>query len=296
MTKTVRFLAICMIGAAFAAPPVVKAQTYRTFDYPGATLTALLGGPNPQGTSVGFYVDTAGVTHGFILDSHGVFTSLDPPGSTLTTPNFITPQRVIVGAYNDAMNISHGFVLDGGKYATIDFPGAAGTTLTGLNPAGDMSGFSCSDAACGSTGATSINHSFVRSKAGGFTGFDPPGATGSQASTITPAGKVVGAYVDNAGVTHGYVFYKGAFSTTDFPGATFTFNGGVNPESSIIGAYRVGTVQHSFLLSHGTFVSFDPPGSTLSDATGISPNGTIVGLYQDSAGVIHGFIRSPEGI
>ena len=57
-----------------------------------------LGGPNSW----------IGILHGFTLDSHGVFTSFDPPGSTLTTPNFISPQGVIVGAYNDAGNVSHG--------------------------------------------------------------------------------------------------------------------------------------------------------------------------------------------
>lgn len=293
MTKTVRFLAILTIGAAFAAS-VAKAQIYKTIDYPGAIATVLLGGPNPQGTSVGSYVDTSGVTHGFMLSVNGEFTPVDPPGTTLTTPNFISPEGVIVGAYNDAANISHGFVLDGGRYTTVDFPGAAGTTLNGLNPSGEMSGFLCSDAACGSTGSNSTNHSFVVSKAGVFTSFDPPGAVSSSATNNTPSGEVFGAYIDGAGVEHGYVLYHGTFTTTDFPGATFTFNGGANPEGDVIGAYRVGNAQHSFLLRHGVFTSFDPPGSTLSDATGINSAGVIVGLYQDSGGVIHGFILSPQ--
>ncbi len=293
MIEIVRFLGICTIGAAFAAS-VATAQTYKTIDYPGVTATVLLGGPNPQSTSVGSYVDGSGVTHGLTLASKGVFTSIDPPDATLTTPNFISPQGIIVGAYNDAANVSHGFVLNGARYTTVDFPSAAGTTLTGLNPSGEMSGFSCSDPACGSTGANSTNHSFVVSQAGVFTNFDPAGAVSSTASNITPSGEVVGAYVDSAGVEHGYVWYQGNFTTTDFPGASFTFNGGANPEGDVIGAYRVGSAQHSFLLSHGVFTSFDPPGSTLSDATGINPGGIIVGLYQDSAGVIHGFIRLPK--
>jgi hypothetical protein len=294
MINVLRFLAICMIGTAFATSSIASAQTYTTIDYPGATLTFLLGGPNPKGTSVGQYNDTSGVAHGFTFDSRGVFTSFDPPGSTSTTPNFINPKGVIVGSYNDAANVSHGFVLDKGQYTTIDFPGAAGTTLTGLNPSGVMSGFTCSDPACGSTGAPSINHSFIVSKAGSFSTFDPPNATGgSQTSTITPSGEVVGAYTDGSGVRHGYVLYHGMFFTTNFPGATFTFDGGVNPEGNIVGAYRNGSVQHSFLLSGGVFTSFDPPGAVASDATGINPAGIIVGLYLDSAGALHGFIRKP---
>src|SRR5271165_714708 len=175
MTRTFRFLAICTVGVALATWSIAWAQSYTTIDYPGAIATTLNGGPNPPGTSVGSWTDTGGVTHGFTLTKKGVFTSFDPTGSTLTTPNFISPQKVIVGAFNDAGGVSHGFILDGGNYTTLDFPGAAGTTLSGLNPSGELSGFSCSDPACGTTGKPSTNHSFVVSKKGVFTSFDPPG-------------------------------------------------------------------------------------------------------------------------
>jgi hypothetical protein len=142
MIKVFRFVAMCAIGVAFSTLSIALAQTYTTIDFPGAAATSLNGGPNPQGTSVGSWTDPGGVTHGFTLTKKGVFTSFDPPGSTLTTPNFISPQGTIVGAYNDSGNVSHGFILNGGKYTTLDFPGAAGTTLSGLNPSGELSGFS----------------------------------------------------------------------------------------------------------------------------------------------------------
>jgi hypothetical protein len=107
------------------------------------------GGPNPEGTNIGSYT-TSGVTHGFVLKK-GVFTSFDPPGSTSTTPNWISPQGVIVGGYIDASGANHGFILEGGKYTTVDFPGAAGTILTSLNPSGQMSGESCAAASCSTT-------------------------------------------------------------------------------------------------------------------------------------------------
>ena len=293
MTKVFRFLAICTISVAFVS--IASAQSYKTIDFPGAIATTLNGGPNPQGTSVGSYTDTSGVTHGFTLTKGGVFTSFDPPGSTLTIPNFISPQGAIVGGYLDASGVSHGFVLNGGKYTTVDFSGAAGTTLTGLNPSGEMSGFSCSDPACGNTGAPNTSHSFVASKKGVFTSFDPPGAISSTASTVNPAGAVAGAYTDNAGNTHGYLFDHGNFTTIDFPGAIFTFGGGGNAEGGIVGEYvDTALVAHSFLLSKGVFTSFDPPGTVgLSDASGINPGGVIVGIYEDAAAVFHGYIRTP---
>ena len=113
MITVFRFVKMCTILVAFATLSIAWAQTYTTIDYPGATATTLNGGPDPQGTAVGSWTDTGGVTHGFTLTKKGVFTSFDPPGSTLTTPNFISPQKIIVGGYNDSGNVAHGFILDG---------------------------------------------------------------------------------------------------------------------------------------------------------------------------------------
>jgi hypothetical protein len=289
MLKMVRLLVTCAISAVLMSA-IASAQTYTTVDYPGATTTVLAGGPNPQGTSVGFYIDTTGAQHGFTLNRSGVFTAFDPPGSTATTPNYITPQGTIVGGYVNASGVSQGFVLSGGQYQTIDFPGAAGTQLTGLNPSGEYTGFSCTDPAC----ATPPFQSFTLSKQGVFTGFNPPGATSSTASTVNPAGAIVGSWTDSAGTTHGYLLYHSSYVTIDYPGSIFTFAGGNNANGAIVGAWRdTANVLHSFLLNRGVFTGFDPPGSTLSDATGINPEGIIVGFYVDSAGVAHGYIRTP---
>jgi len=290
MIRVLRFVAVCAITVVFATLSIAWAQTYTLVDYPGAASTTLNGGPNPQGTAVGSWVDASGVTHGFTFTKKGVFTSFDPPGSTSTTPNFISPQGDIVGSYVDSGNVSHGFILSGGKYTTLDFPGAAGTVLTGINPSGELSGFSCVVASC----ATSPFHSFTVSKKGVFTSFEPSGATSSTASTVSPSGAVVGAYTDSGGVTHGYLLFHGTYATDDFPGSIFTFNGGGNPEGDIAGIYiDTAGAGHGFLLSNGVYTSFDYPGASLTEGTGINAGGVIVGLYTDSAGVAHGFVRTP---
>src|SRR6516165_11355489 len=191
MTTASRFLAMGAISVALATSSIASAQTYTTIDFPGAVSTTLNGGPNPEGTNIGSYTDTGGITHGFMLKK-GVFTSFDPPGSVGTTPNWISPQGVIVGSFIDAGGASHGFILSGGTYTTLDFPGAAGTVLTSNNPSGQLSGFSCVVASC----ASGVLHSFLVSKQGAFTSFDPPGAVSSQANTVNPSGKVFGAYTD----------------------------------------------------------------------------------------------------
>ena len=129
MTTASRFLAMGAISVALATSSIASAQTYTTIDFPGAVSTTLNGGPNPEGTNIGSYTDTGGITHGFMLKK-GAFTSFDPPGSVGTTPNWISPQGVIVGSFIVASGASHGFILSGGTYTTLDFPGAAGTVLT----------------------------------------------------------------------------------------------------------------------------------------------------------------------
>ena len=299
MTKILRFLAICTIGIAFAVSSIAWAQTYTPVNYPGAALTELIGGPNPQGTSVGGYTLTAGgALHGFTLRD-GVFTPFDPPGSTFTTVNYINPRGDIVGAYVDASGVSHGFVLSGGNYTTVDYPGAAGTTLSSVNPSGEMSGATCSDPACGVFAATNVTHSFLVSKKGVFSAtFDPPGATGSTTSVVIPSGAVVGAYTDVSGTTcstqcQGYMLFHGSYATINYPGSSFTFAGGANANGKIVGIYTDASgAGHGFLFD-GSYTSFDYPGAVFTEATGINPSGVIVGLYTDSAGATHGFIRTP---
>jgi len=299
MIKIFRFLAIYMFAVAVATSSIAWAQTYTTVDYPGAVLTELIGGPNPQGTSVGGYTLTAGgALHGFTVRG-GVFTPFDPPGSTFTTADFIDPRGDIVGAYVDAGGVSHGFVLSGGSYTTVDYPGAAGTTLTSINPSGEMSGATCSDPACGVTGATNVTHSFLVSKKGAFSAtFDPPGAASSTSSVVIPSGAVVGADTDLSGTTcftqcQGYMLYKGTYATINYPGSTFTFAGGANAPGDIVGIYTDSAGNGHGFLFNGAYTSFDYPGAIFTEATGINPSGVIVGLYVDSAGAVNGFMRTP---
>jgi hypothetical protein len=161
-----------------------------------------------------------------------------------------------------------------------------------------MSGATCSDPACGVTGATNITHSFVVSKKGGFSAtFDPPGATGSTSSVVIPSGTVVGAYSNVGGTTcstecQGYLLSHGTYATINYPGATFTFAGGANASGSIVGIYADASGNGHAFLFDGTYTSFDYPGSIFTEATGINPGGVIVGLYTDSSNVTHGFIRT----
>ena len=298
MNKIFRCLAICTIGAAFTVSSIASTHpTYIQVDYPGAVTTTLNGGPNLQGTGVGTWTDSGGVVHGLTYNyNNGRFTSFDPPGSTGTTPNFISPEGMIVGVYTDSAAVLHGFILANGHYQTVDYPGAAGTALDGISPLGEIVGFECDDAAC------THFHGFTRSVTGHFSSpFDPPGAAISEPATVNLFGVIVGGYWTVAPpqnqFLHGYVLYNGQYTTIDYPGTTSgTFCGGNNLWNHIVGQWvdSSGTL-HSFLLKDGNYTSFDPPGTGPggSVATGINVFDVIVGIFADSAGNVHGYVRKP---
>jgi uncharacterized membrane protein len=105
-------------------------------------------GINDRGQIVGDFVDappppTASRRHGFLRDSAGkTYTTLDPPGSTLTVAQGINNSGVIVGLYIDKDGKQHGFVLSDGVYTTIDvpIPGAINTEINSINATGQIGG------------------------------------------------------------------------------------------------------------------------------------------------------------
>jgi hypothetical protein len=257
---------------------------------------------NPQGTSMGFYYDEVngfGRYRGFALSSQGVATPIDYPDARSTQPVFISPEGTVIGQYRNTGQGWRGFVLYKGQYATLDsnYPGAVATLLGAISPSGEIVGGSClDDITCGS-GRTK---SFVISKKGVFTHFDPPGtdpALGSGASVIAPSGTIFGYYWGTDGKMHGYILEHGTYTTIDYPGALGTFIGGANAHGDFVGSYWFEDgIQHSYLFSHGVFTSFDPPGAAyiLSGATGINNAGIIVGIYATEDGNEHGYIRTPR--
>jgi probable HAF family extracellular repeat protein len=298
MNKVLRFFAICTVSTAFAISATAWAEArYTQVDYPGAVLTEIAGGPNLQGTSVGAYeLTSGGAFHGFARTANGVFTPIDVPGATSTVPSFINLEGVIVGSYTDSTGTSHGFVLNGGKYTTVNYPDAIGSALSSINDLGEMSGFYCSDIACD---ASATFHSFVLSRSGVFTSFDPPGATGSEPSTVSLLGVVVGSYDTVEEPTCAtqclvYVLSFGKYTILSYPGSSFTFAGGANVFNTVAGIYFDSAGNgHGFLESNGNYTSFDYPGASFTEGSGINALGVVVGLFTDSSGNTHGFVRTP---
>src|SRR5260370_15792721 len=136
MNVTRRFLfisATLFLGTSIAMRQPAQLN-YRSFDLPGATLTAGFG-INPQGDIVGLYkVGTVG--HSYVL-SKGTVTTVDPPYGISGTSQAegINPEGEIAGLYTDYGTVpggdafrTRGFLRDAsGNFTPIDFPCAQNT-------------------------------------------------------------------------------------------------------------------------------------------------------------------------
>jgi probable HAF family extracellular repeat protein len=115
----------------------------------------------------------------------------------------------------------------------------------------------------------------------------PPGARASTAFGINAQGDIVGTFVDQNFVQHGFLLSKkGEFTVIDFPGARSTIARGINPSGDIVGSYQLpgdpGLAARGFLLTkEGNFVNVRFPGHSWEIAQRILPNGTIVGCRHD---------------
>ena len=246
----------------------------------------LAGNINKSGEIAGFYVDAADANHGFLWTSKTGFTTFDAPGSGTgagegsATAFFdgLNDSGEVAGNYVDAKLVFHGYVRSsGGVFSTFSAPKAGtdnkgcptgvackGTLASGINLAGTFVGLYVDE--------RFVNHGLVRSSSGTITAFDVKGAgtdhkgcpaaapacKGTFAQNINRSGVVVGYYVDENIVAHGFERSdSGAVTTFDEPSACIS----------------------------GTACAFAGTFAFSNNAAN-----AITGYYVDSKFVIHGFV------
>src|SRR6187549_3481598 len=79
----------------------------------------------------------------------------------------------------------------------------------------------------------------VRAQDRDYSTIAPPGARSSTAFGINARGDVVGTFVDQSFVQHGFLLSKGEFTVIDFPGARGTIARGISPDGEIVGTYSL---------------------------------------------------------
>ena len=269
-------------------------EVITTFDYPGTGNSTLPQKINERGDIVGVFIDSSGVTRGFVRFSDGSFSApiVDPNDTVgFTEGRGINNSRTVVGDYATSDGNSHGFFLSGGTFTEYDVPGATSTAVLGINNPGDFTG---------AFGDSNGNQPAFVSIGETITSWSVPGAAQTLAYMINDSKQLaVGYYVDAAGILHGY--YRDADGALHFPidptGSVATVLFGDNNRSWVVGRYADSSaVTHGvFFVPPNNFFTFDYPGSTFTSLNGISSQGNICGRYVDASGIAHGIIARVRG-
>src|SRR6476659_3905952 len=186
-------------------------EVITTFDYPGTGNNTLPQKINERGDIIGVFIDSSGVTRGFIRFSDGSFSApiVDPNDTVgFTEGRGINNSRMVAGDYVISDGTLHSFFLSGGTFTEYDVTDAVQTNLLSINDAASFTGGFDSD------GSGSFQ-AFV-SVGGTTTSFSVPGARSTFAYEINNSGQlVVGYFIDSSGVLHGY--YRDANGALHFP-------------------------------------------------------------------------------
>jgi hypothetical protein len=317
MLRAVLCLAVCMLGLSLSASADDHKGKIITFDAPGAGTEAGQGTfaqyINDPGLIAGYFVDSSGLSHGFLWYPNGKFTSFDAPHATGGTLGVI-PNNAgeIAGIYFDSVGM-HGFVRSPhGSFKEFDFPNSPeGTFTQAMNSAGTVTGPGWD--------ANGLSHGFIRHPDGHFTEFDPPGlgtecsgvfnfSCGTWPLSINSKGSITGDYNDPNGASHGFVRAADGTITEFEPmdAALGDAQGGagywINNAGEIVGAYLDSNwVWHGFLRDpDGHITEFSVPGAGTGYRQGsfswaMNQANVVTGYWLDTNNANHGFVRTPDG-
>ncbi len=212
--------------------------TFTAFDVPGAASTT----PNfinLEGVIVGSYLDSAGTSHGFVLN-RGTYTTVNYPGALGSGVSSINDLGELSGFYCsdaacDTSATFHSFVRNrSGAFTSFDPPGATGSETSTVSLLGVVAG--SYDTAPEPTCTTQCD-GYLLSR-GNYTTITYPGSSFTFAGGANVWNTVVGIYTDSAGNGHGYIWNAGSYASFDYPGASFTEASGINALGVIVGILR----------------------------------------------------------
>ena len=277
------------------AAPSGSIEVITTFDYPGAGNNTLPQKISERGDIVGEFIDSAGVTRGFVRFSNGSFSDpiVDPNDTVgFTEGRGINNSGTVDGDYVGADGFVHSFLLSGGIFTEYDVPGAVQTNLLSITDTGDLTGAFDPD-------GSGVFQAFI-DHGGTITSYTVPGAAATLAYEINNSKHLtVGYYIDAAGVLHGQSRDANGALTfpIDPPGSVTTVLFGLNDRNWVVGRYAdaAGVTHGLFFVPPDSFFTFDYPGSAFTSLNGINDQGNIVGRFVDATGIAHGFIARVRG-
>jgi len=209
---------------------LVLPSSFTPENFPGAVQTQVVG-INGPGETVGFYIDSAGVQHGF-TDIGGTFKSVSNPQTTTVTQLLgVNDAGRAAGYWSDAAGNFHPFTWVPGAFTPISFSGLVSAQATDINNAGWVTGFNMTSA--------TTSEGFL-DKGGVFTFLQFPGSVFTQALGLNNSGQVVGTFTDAGGNVHGFIYniLTGIYTELNDPfGLNSTLINGINDNDQIVGFY-----------------------------------------------------------
>ena len=121
-----------------------------------------------------------------------------------------------------------------------------------------------------------------------------PGAVGSLANGINPAGDVVGWSYGSIYQHSAVVWRKGVPTSLVAAGGPVSEAIAINPRGDVVGWSAVpgAAGQHAVLWHHGAMTDLGTLGGTSSNPTAINARGDVVGWSETASGEIHAFLWS----
>lgn len=215
----------------YTVVPPYDRGSFTPENVPGATDTQVACIDN-LGNTGGFWVDSAGVTRGF-LEWNGVFTTYQHGQSQWTEILGLNNAGKAVGFYlGNADNLLHGFTLDQatGKFKPVNPPDATNVAATGINNLGDVVGYYIA-----STGRIG----FIE-KNGVFSTLTYPNSQETAALGVNDHDAIVGTYFTPSAY-HGFLlespFSHAKFTSIDAPDSAGTDVFGINNSGQMVGTY-----------------------------------------------------------
>ena len=226
---------------------LVLPKSFTTENYPGSVQTQVIG---ISDRTVGFYIDLAGITHGFYhRTSPSLYVKVDFPGSKFNQLLGQNDFAQAAGYYSQSTNNTtpdFPYIYDenSGVFEVLYIPGATGgAQATGINNSQQVCGFYID--------AKGVNHGFWLNH-GLLTTLNFPGSTFTQALGLNNSNEVVGDYMDASGLTHGFVYNtstKKWVQVDDPHGIGTTVVNGTNDKHQLVGFWGVNPTNTGFVAT-----------------------------------------------
>ena len=278
--KTLRPTALALLLTFVVALPSLAQNTKILVVNPPGSIYTTASGVNNKGITVGAFEFAGEQLQGFAyFPASNAYKSIQYPGAVYTIALGVNDSNIVVGTFANSDGQNHGFFLENGKYRQYDVSGSSGTTIIGINQAGDFAG---------TVGSNGDYQGFV-SIGGVVTTFMVDGRP-TDAYSINSSNDSVGFFINSQLTgTHGFLRDSSGNTTQiDYPGSLSTACSGINDAGVITGFYTdVNDVNHGFVLVNGHYRTVGAP-----YVAGINNRGVIVGSFTGGKGETYGFMAS----